>query len=127
MKDLAFPTIMRTLSFPIIVALSMFVSGCNNAPPVPLRTQGTATPTINTQPIETATLAATPGSAISALTVTVISDLPVPVEALGWSPDSRILATGAGGAAPKEGDDYGVRLWRSDGSLIATLKGHTLG
>src|SRR5438045_2891144 len=107
MKDLAFPTIMRPLAFLVIVVLFALVSGCDNTPPVRPPPQSTPTVTLGA-PVTTPTIEATPGatSSTSALTVTVISDLPVSVEALGWSPDSRILATGAGGAAPKEGDDY---------------------
>jgi WD40 repeat protein len=43
--------------------------------------------------------------------------IPNIVQSVSFSPDGQILATAS--------YDYTVKLWRSDGSLIATLQGHT--
>ena len=49
------------------------------------------------------------------------------VTRLAWSPDGKILASSCGIFAGQNGQDNTVRLWKSDGTPIATLTDHTAG
>jgi WD40 repeat protein len=48
------------------------------------------------------------------------------VTALAWSPNSKLLASGAGGFQAEDHTDSTVRLWRADGTLVATLTGQKM-
>jgi len=54
-----------------------------------------------------------------------LSGFTAPVTALAWSPDGTRLAAASGYADPSGRADPVVRVWRGDGTLLATLVGHT--
>jgi len=54
---------------------------------------------------------------------TVLADLTGPVTVVSWSPDGTQFATSSG--APPDTKDHAIRVWSADGTLVATLQGHT--
>jgi WD40 repeat protein len=80
-----------------------------------------ATQNIVASPTPSASPSAIPTASIlsASLVLTGHTDA---VTLLAWSPDGTWLATGAGGLSS---NDFGIRLWRPDGSLARVLAGHT--
>jgi WD40 repeat protein len=79
----------------------------------------TTTPILSRTPEYTAPARGTKPVLAASLVLTGHTDA---VTLLAWSPDGAWLATGAGGL---RSNDFGIRLWRPDGSLARVLTGHT--
>src|SRR5881392_2721081 len=95
------------------LALLALAAGC--AQPLPPLTGVPSTPTPSAP--STPTEVPTPGAA------RVWSGHTGPVTNLAWAPAGRLLASSSGDLT---GDsDTTVRLWRADGSPVATLRGST--
>lgn len=86
-------------------------------PPTPA-VQGTATPTVARA---TATVAAVPTWPTPERNgnVAILTGHTSPVSVVAWSPDGSRFVTSSGTGTSL---DYSVRLWRADGTLIATWK-----
>ncbi|MBF6611548.1 MAG: PD40 domain-containing protein [Chloroflexi bacterium] len=124
----------------VLVMLLTLSSGCelSSAPgpapdtrPVPSATRAQTTAG-ETPPGPTSTsqaLSPTPPTATQigpAITSTLLTGIITPVTSLVWSPDGTFLAAGSG-ALGSNGGDPQVRLWKSDGTPLPALRGHTDG
>jgi WD40 repeat protein len=80
------------------------------------RTQGATTSPVRAPLVPTASATAHAAQSIALIGHTAA------VSHLSWSPDGSWLASGAGSFGAH---DFGIRLWRPDGSLAHVLNGHT--
>lgn len=105
------------------------VSSAITTPPAPTSTvspTALASPTISAGPTAATTTAlataASNPTASSNISSTVLSGHSGPVTELAWSPDGKLLASSSGDFSSS---DFSVRLWKSDGTPMATLSGHS--
>ncbi len=104
----------------------LFLAGsaaCDSVPVPPSGPSPAPAPTGLTLPTVAPSIPS-PLSSQGPITTTVLTGHLAGVRHLAWSPDGRLLASSTGSAANRA-QDTSVRLWRADGTPLATLGGHS--